>query len=1151
MRFGRRKSSAAAGECGVNEYDARRRNRLSKPLTKTISTSISATSFQEPVVHCKNASKREPPLGGPLSSHPSNPALRRHIRSEIFDGETPSPIQSLQSDSTTGVVHTDSQLDSNIAPSEGPAEQEQPPSSPKEPRKRKSFVLRAVSTRRSASLGRRASHHQNLLQNGDTASSSTPTSSLDRVGDSPAVPPSRRASFTPGTATRKPSTTLAKQEIPEQRTAEDSEDVNIVDTDDVDWQPPPPRMAGRAETPADLDYSHLGSLRLGSLQIVNGRASPAFSEMSKLSKQILAVPQPQRDVSSEYGEAEENLGQVDMSSGKPPSRANPSKRSEQRVFSWEGNDDNACVVRPIEDVVTILNEDKLIKEDDRASLMAQEYIAELPASPFSAVKSGSLSGSLRRSGSEQSLHDSSFSSLQKSPVLERFPGNSSPTSFDPRSPSPTGSVICRPGLNSGSEQTLRAFGSNDVDVDDHTLEDMMSWYSPFVSGLSPGDTSQPIIIEPQAQPCQEYTASSATLHPPHLIQKSDSGYSSTNSLRSLATAKPPSPTHGQPTHGVSPVSDRRSPHPGSRSCLAEGRPPVLKSRQTEPSIPTCAPLRPAVVSANTTPAIPTSDTASVKQGKVRKKLQKKRRQSQPSISISRVHSFEADAIPRVPSDKEENLRIRSKEVPELEKTYISHGDMGLHDSVSSMDLRNIEVRFPSPAPDQSKSIHVRRPRSRSRPRSWMPRSISRSKLDELSSRRNSSLNQTETMMLVKEFGAAYSMYGGPYDLVHENNVYEHSMSHKTGVSALPRPKPMMDDKTAAEFARRRSRSIQERESILADRRSGFNDRGGIPGKNLRPASFANDAPPITPEMVQKAYRTSSEQRQASIGGGFSPEPPPPPPHSPRPAYVDYQEDYADFPVAPPPPSHSPRPMDILPDPWAIQSAYWAAHTHSSAELCQSQGWESQTYEEYRLAVEDEPLYPEIPPRSQQWGQSPESAQHYFPSEPHGYDDYDGNAHVDGQGYSFFEYPYEYPAHNGSRYEQDSQQVLALQEIPQPRGRAVRPYAPGPNRPLPSPRASGMVSVRPHSRAGSVHSFASSLAEELHPDNLERPCPPPEFGRYSGGMGWEYEHGKGSGGSVGTRSVSGRAEAMRKSVAMRASFGVDLSDVPVMMAVVRG
>ncbi|EHY52010.1 hypothetical protein HRR83_003426 [Exophiala dermatitidis] len=1148
MRFGRRKSSAAAGECGINEYDARRRNRLSKPLTKTISTSISATSLQEPVAQCKNASKREPPPGGPLSSHPSNPALRRHIRSEIFDEETPSLVQSSKSDSTAGVVHTDSQPDSNIARSKGPAEQEQPPSSPKEPRKRKSFVLRAVSTRRSTSLGRRASYHQSLLQNGDTASGSTPTSSLDRVVDSPAIPPSRRASFTPGTATRKASTTLAKQEIPEQRTAEDSEDVNIVDTDDVDWQPPPPRMAGRAETPADLDYSHLGSLRLGSLQIVNGRASPAFSEMSKLSKQILAVPQPQRDVSSEYGEAEEDLGQVDMSNGKRPSRANPSERSEQRVFSWEGNDDNTCAGRPIKDVVTILNEDKLIKDDGRASLMAQEYIAELPASPFSAFKSGSLSGSLRRSASEQSLHDSSFSSLQKSPVLERFPGNSSPTSFESRSPSPTGSVICRSRMNPGSERILRAFGPNDVDVDDHTLEDMMSWYSPFVSGISPGDTSQSI-LEPQAQPCQGYTASSATLHPPHPIQKSDSGYSSTNSLRSLSTAKPPSPVRGPPTHGVSPVSDRRSPQPGDRSYLAEARPPLLKSRQTEPSVPTSAPLRPAAVSANTTPAIPTSDTASVKPDKVRKKLQKKRRQSQPSISISRVHSFEADAIPRVPSDAEENLRIRSKEVPELEKTYISYGDMGLHDSVSSMDLRNIEVRFPSPAPDQSSQ--VRRPRSRSRPRSWMPRPISRSKLDERSSRRNSSLDQTETMMLVKEFGAAYSMYGGPYDLVHENIVYGHSMGHNTGVSALPRPRPMMDDKTAAEFARRRSRSIQERESILADRRSGFNDRGGIPGKNLRPASFANDAPPITPEMLQKAYRTSSEQRQASIGGGFSPEPPPPPPHSPRPAYVDYEEDYANFAVAPPPPSHSPRPMDIMPDPWATQSAYWASHTQSSAELCQSQGWESQTYEEYRLAVEDEPLYPEIPPRSQEWERSPAPAQHYFSSEPQGYNGFDGNGHVDGQDYSYFEYPYEYPAHNGSRYDRDSQQVLALQEIPQPRGRAVRPYAPGANRPLPLPRASGMVSPRPHSRAGSAHSFASSLAEELHPDNLERPCPPPEFGRYSGGMGWEYEHGKGFGGSVGTRSVSGRAEAMRKSVAMRASFGVDLSDVPVMMAVVRG
>jgi hypothetical protein len=72
-----------------------------------------------------------------------------------------------------------------------------------------------------------------------------------------------------------------------------------------------------------------------------------------------------------------------------------------------------------------------------------------------------------------------------------------------------------------------------------------------------------------------------------------------------------------------------------------------------------------------------------------------------------------------------------------------------------------------------------------------------------------------------------------------------------------------------------------------------------------------------------------------------------------------------------------------------------------------------------------------------------------------------------------------------------------------------------------------------------------LAEELHPSDLERSHPPPEFGRYSGGLAFDYDRQIGFGGSAGTRSVSGKAGAAWKEVPIRASFGVDLGDVPVM------
>lgn len=54
-------------------------------------------------------------------------------------------------------------------------------------------------------------------------------------------------------------------------------DLSALDRAEQGRESPPPR----AETPGDMDYSHLGSLRLGSLRVTNGAASPAPSGYRK------------------------------------------------------------------------------------------------------------------------------------------------------------------------------------------------------------------------------------------------------------------------------------------------------------------------------------------------------------------------------------------------------------------------------------------------------------------------------------------------------------------------------------------------------------------------------------------------------------------------------------------------------------------------------------------------------------------------------------------------------------------------------------------------------------------------------------------------------------------------------------------------------
>lgn len=58
-------------------------------------------------------------------------------------------------------------------------------------------------------------------------------------------------------------------------------------------------------------------------------------------------------------------------------------------------------------------------------------------------------------------------------------------------------------------------------------------------------------------------------------------------------------------------------------------------------------------------------------------------------------------------------------------------------------------------------------------------------------------------------------------------------------------------------------------------------------------------------------------------------------------------------------------------------------------------------------------------------------------------------------------------------------------------------------------------------------------------------PDVSFDRYSGGLGYGWERGSGFGGSAGTRQGSDQS-AKRKSVKLSESFGVDLSDVPVFL-----
>ncbi|KIW96628.1 uncharacterized protein Z519_02019 [Cladophialophora bantiana CBS 173.52] len=1160
MWFARRRSSLAA-EPIQNQPEPRRRNRLSKPLTSNatkISTVISAPGLhvQVPVSRSKNASGTD--LSSPLSPMSGDAASRQQFRDDTPPSEANSPLHARKNDSNFRVAYMVSQLEGKVvgtetSPTHKRQQQATPPLSPIKQPKRKSLLLRRLSLQRSSSITRTPSNERFNSLKSDTTVTTTTDASMDKIIDPQPIPPTRRSSFTPGTATRKPSEIAKKQEIQERKAIQEMEEQEAiaVDMDSWDWQPPPPRTVGRAGTPSDISYSHLGGLRLGSLQIVNGRASPTFSEVSKASKQLrsaaaAAAAAPRRDGSSDYGDAEEDSELLISAAGNPSNwRSRPSDgNAELRYFSWEPNDDKAGPqIHPLQSVMTAHQDADPTPAEDQTSLMAKEYIAELGASPFDQQMSSSPVGTVRRSRSDGSLwRVSSCSSLQNSSRPGSDLGDLSPVSPLERSSSPTGSVLRKASVRT-EESGCREIPQNDDTNDEHRpCDSPMSWYSPIEPSYSVDEGFQSA-VEFQAQ----LSNPSVGLQPLRAPEKSDSGYSSSNSLRSLQMARPtPSPAKFE---ALPEVPDAKVSTDASESGRAPNnlglRPSILKSRKTDSYVPTFTNLRPSTVSSTPKQIVPATtaaeaDPASTKLTNFRKKLLKKRRPlSQPpgQIAVVRVQSFELDSIPLVSPEARENLRVRSHAVPELEQTYSSLDTLASRASRSTLFLPINEVRLPSPAPQQA--LQVKRPRSRSRPRSW----FGRPKEEKVSSKGKSGISQAEAFAIINDPGTVSTSLGkSAYGSPDASNVSE-GINNPLMISGFLQPRSMIIDEAAADLSPFRRRSIQERESNMSDRRSSFNDRGGIPGKNLRPASLASDAPPITPEMIEKAYRTSSMQRQPSIHNEVGPRPPP---HSPRPSYIDYEGDSSD-PIAPPPPSHSPRPIDITPHPWATQAAVWKARRQSAGELLKLQSWDSRKHEQYYEDVADESLYPIIPPRQVpqegEWTQafSPEG----YSSFPHDYPGgYNRSSLPQLQEFSSYGASYYGPCESESAYVRESRRSSRAPDHRQPRGRGLQSREPSPHDPFRSARASaGTSSSRPQSNANSVRSFGPSLAEELHPTKSERQYPPPAFGRYSGGLKYGYEGGNGLGGSVGTRSMSGKAEASRKGVSLRASFGVDQGNVP--------
>jgi hypothetical protein len=1129
----------------------------------------------------------------------------------------------------------------------------------------------------------------------DSQRSLTRSPSSDELPESPRF--SRRSSYAPGVATRKSSVAEAIKEEKEPQVQMEQDAYNSTDKtidedarsfddgDDEDWDPP--AAVPRAETPQSLDYTHLGSMGWGSLQVINGRASPA---PSNLSKQLLNTA---RYASSEYGDAD---------SGEQHHRgflngdSVYSTKNKYRAWSWQSKGSST-----LKDEVP-----SMPSNPDPASFLASEYMADLPSSPYTERKAtrgtfaerseanGDASlESISRSlsfGSHRSYESAEVASLRSTSPVPSETGSvlrttTKRTEMDDalfedelygqsglhhrESPESWHSTVApidaRMASTQGFESALE-YSTLDNSQDDSesvmivfrdgeqgTVTTSVHVESALLSPVQPSnsrvneDRGFDAAIDSQVYPEDELSAlpassQSASPSPLGSSGKQDSGYSSNTSVRSVSGEK-----------AASIDVDRRS-------IMEKVFKPILKSRKSTPDVPTFKNIRPTSISPHTsTTTIQKMIEAPTEKPKKTKKLTKRvplLRQKQP-IVLQTIESIDDLSIPPVPFEAKANLEIRAQEVPELETTYASMHHSRNRNSVSTVGLEEfqIDIRFPSPEPEAQRPKQQRR-------RSWFGKPKDEPAPSPKPSKRNSwrsasrtsqdaaGISQQHAMAIIDEWDmTAASLNSTPYDMIpgarksgEQRRSYEQTASEPQSGRRLTKlqQRRTMDDKTAADYARRKSASIRERDAWNA-RQASMSKRSSS-GKSSRAPSLTLNLPPIpiepqapwehreSPLEISAPYESPESQapwqhRESPIEipeprdlppspptADFVPAPdmpPPPPPHSPLPfdvrphgdeyeepaplpprhsprprsvertSYFEEPEDMYEAP-APPPPSHSPRPMDIVEDPyvvedpWASQAAAWklrrehAAYSHEGPTHVETQ-------------QEEDDLYPTIPLRREM---HPQSAGPTFqgynyplparPSKCHTFDIYQPNsqpAHYSteaSRGRSSFDahqhansttqYAPE-QSRGRTSFDGHNQQSRFYNHSASPAiSRSHSPRPPAHGHPTHSTTTSRSHSPRPplhHSNANScTHSRQPSPGPSHHSSRhgSRGPSPAPAFGRFSGGLGYQYDAEKqGLGGSAGTRENAVSSENARgdyKGVQLRREWGVDLGDVPVSVMV---
>lgn len=961
-------------------------------------------------------------------------------------------------------------------------------------------------------------------------------SSQRRSSGAMCMPMRRRSLQTPGVATRISKESLGTQEDPRDgyfaSTALDKEgtpsvieertEVGTPEIEDSEFNYYSQRPGSRAGTPSDLDYPNLGGLK--SLRVTNGRPSPTPSDVTSFTSRVHSGPHNVTNKTSSANAFDSISTKRFSSCG---SNSTVSAETARQIHFQKPREIQRSLMRTAHSTTVTSDTAKPITQ---VSIQVPQRGTTITTTTITARNAVDVSSKLRQGSNEQfKRHDVGLSEPSLPAPHDR--SESSDDFLQPLRPaSPNDS-----GLNTTTKAT---------EFDDKLFDD-----EPYKS--SQGEDAACNYGNDQVPPFPELSRSSG-----------DSGYNSEASARASAEDNSASEDYSPFTsNDTTPMEENSSYNDALEARMQpqsevkkESRPLVLssffrKSGISTPSVPCVSDFKDSTISLGTF-ATTQSDSSAESVGP--KKLKKRRASAQPAVTVQGYRELAQAHIPPIPCEIAANLAKRQQHFSELDHTYRTlHHTRSFESNTTLSCLNKAQFEFPTPADEDSllhSPVEPRKTYGLTEAISYRP-----SLRKVVPFRRTKSSHQPSRATLPGEIdkatalaiiGSTQGQIFDPYDGTQARHPTTRSASLTNDSLEMPTTKSyskhpcnsnvpptrrethkFVDEEEAIAFARHRSevkQRVKDNAKYIATPKNGFSnlfdDRGGIPGK--LPVSRNTDrldippVPPVPNQMKADKVERSTKGENCFMQDSF--------PISKSPSdQIDTALNLQSRPkksgvtgdvVGPNNRVDLSESSRSLKDAWQPFLDDWSLRREAAAMRQSPSTLASNAAATITAPLHNSSLHQASTEPSRVTSTSVSQNQHLCPSFAH-------------SGHS---------SRSSSNYSQRSGVSANKRLTPDSQCLLVDPSS---------------ADYVPRSRSqSSVHLPIPSIPRTPTPLDPSEVLP---IGRYSGGLSYGFESRAGIGGSAGTRSSSGGlggGDACRKGQRLSQSFGVDLSDIPVILSV---